>query len=242
MRPGRGFAHLFHLGFIAFLPLFLLALVRLDFIVLAFGVLILSKWRMFALHPRYWVAHVRTNSVDIIVSSSFLVFMASSSVMWLQILWLICFEIWLLAIKPGTSVIGVAFQALLANILGLVSIFFVKEDANLAVYVIGFWFVSYFAARHFLNIFDEKHGRLLSSIWAFFSASLMWVLGHWLLFIGPIAQPSLLLGSLAFGLSGLYYLEKNDRLSSAIRQQIILTMFAVVFVIIVFSKWGDATV
>lgn len=243
IRPGKGFAHLFHLSFIAVLPPILLVLVNQDFVVIALVLLLLSKWRMFALHPRYWLAHIRTNAVDIIASVSFLVFMKSShNDLWLQLLWLAMFEIWLLYIKPGSSIPLVSLQALSANILGLTSIFFIKEDASLAFYVIGFWIISYFSARHFLNIFDEKHGRLLASIWAFFSASLMWVLGHWLLFIGPIAQPSLLIGSLAFGLSGLYYLEKNDRLSSAIRQQIILTMFAVVFVIIVFSKWGDATV
>lgn len=242
IRPGRGFAHFFHLSFLAILPPVILILVRLDFTSLALAVLLLSKWRMFALHPRYWLAHIRTNSVDIIVSISFLIFISSSSAMWLQLTWVVLFEIWLLFIKPGTSLSLVSLQALIANILGLTSIFLAKPDAVLSLYVVAFWLISYFSARHFLNIFDEKHGRLLASIWAFFAASIMWVLGHWLLFVGPIAQPALLLSSLGFGLAGLYYLEKNDRLSSVIRQQIILTMFAIVFIIIVFSKWGDKTI
>lgn len=242
IRPGKGFAHAFHLSFIAVLPPLLLILVRLDFNLVALAVLLLSKWRMFALHPRHWIAHIRSNAVDIIVGLSFLIFMASTSVMWIQLICVLLFEIWLLYIKPGTSVAMVSAQAIIANALGLTSIFLAFDSAILGAYVITFWVISYFSARHFLNIFDEKHGRLISSIWAFFASAIMWVLGHWLLFIGPIAQPALLVSSLAFGLAGLYYLEQTDRLSSTIRQQIILTMFAIVFVIIVFSSWGDATV
>ena len=200
IRPGRGFAHLFHLSFLAVLPPAILILVRLDFTSLALTVLLLSKWRMFALHPRYWLAHIRTNSVDIIVSISFLVFISSSSAMWLQLTWVALFEIWLLFIKPGTSLSLVSLQALIASTIGLTSIFLAKPDGVLSLYVSVFWLISYFSARHFLNIFDEKHGRLLASIWAFFAASIMWVLGHWLLFVGPIAQPALLLSSLGFGL------------------------------------------
>lgn len=242
IRPGRGFAHAFHLSFVAVLPPLILVFVKLDFILIALAVLLLSKWRMFALHPRHWIAHIRSNAVDIIAGVSFLIFMASTSAMWLQIVWLILFEIWLLYIKPGTSVAMVSAQAIIANTLGLTSIFLAFDGAILGWYVLCFWVISYFCARHFLNIFDERHGRLISSIWAFFAGAIMWVLGHWLLFVGPIAQPALLVSSLAFGLSGLYYLEQTDRLSSSIRQQIILTMFAIVFVIIVFSRWGDATV
>lgn len=242
IRPGRGFAHALHLSFLAFLPPLLLVLVRLDLDLVALIVLLLSKWRMFALHPRYWLAHIRTNAVDIIVGVSFLVFMISSNAMWLQLLWVVLFEVWLLYIKPGTKVGLISFQALIAAILGFSSIFYAVDDAILAVYVAAYWIIGYFTARHFLNAFDEKHGRLLSSIWAFFTGAIMWVLGHWLLFFGPIAHPALLLGSLSFGLAGLYYLESSDRLSATIRQQIIFTLFAIVLVLVIFGQWGDKTI
>lgn len=242
IRPGKGFAHIFHLSFLATLPPILLALVRLDLLIIAFIILFLSKWRMFALHPRYWMAHLRTNAVDLIVGVSFLVFMAASSAMWLQLTWVLLFEIWLLYIKPSSLLFMISLQSIIAAVLGYSSIFYAKADAPLALYVVAYWIVGYFSARHFLNGFDEKHGRLLSSTWAFFTASLMWALGHWLLFVGPIPQPALLLGSLSFGLAGLYYLENSDRLSSVVRQQIIFTLFAIVFVLIIFSEWGDKTI
>lgn len=242
IRPGKGFAHFFHLSIIAFIPLVLLILIRLDFTLFAVIVLLLSKWRMVAIHPRHWIAHIRTNAVDIIVGLSFLVFIAESSTAILQLVWVLLFEVWLLLIKPGTSLLSVSAQALIAQGLGLTSLFMSVEEAPLAAYVIAAWLICYFSARHFLAVFEEKHSGLISSIWAFFAACFVWVLGHWLLFFGPIAQPAVLLTTIGFGLSGLYYLDQHDRLSTGVRRQILGMMFVIITVIIVFSEWGDKTI
>ncbi len=242
IRPGRGFAHTFHLSFIAFIPIVLWSLVRLELIGVAVAVLFLSKWRMFAVHPRHWINHIRTNAVDIIVGLSLLEFIIQSDTVAFQALWVILYEIWLLFIKPGSGNTSVSFQALTAQILGSVSIFLAFPEASLVFYVLGMWLICYFSARHFLGIFEEVHGSLISSIWAFLAASLMWVLGHWLLFFGPVAQPALLINVLGFGLSALYYLDQHDRLAKAVKNQILAGMFALILIIIVFSDWGDKAV
>lgn len=238
-RPGQGFSHFFHLFLIALIPLVIWFFIRLDLVAVSFAVLLLSKWRMFAVHPRHWIAHIRSNAVDIIAGLSFIIFIAQTNNIWFQVLWVFLYEVWLLFIKSGTNVLMVSSQALIAQTLGAISFFLAFKGADLAVYVIGFWLIAYFSARHFFAIFDEAHGSLISSIWAFFAASLMWVLGHWLIFFGPIAQPALLLTVLGTCLSGLYYLEKNQRLHATIKRQLIATMLAIVFVIVVFSDWGD---
>jgi hypothetical protein len=51
-----------------------------------------------------------------------------------------------------------------------------------------------------------------------------------------------LISVIGFGLSGLYYLDQYDRLALAVKRQILLAMFALIFIIIVFSDWGDKTV
>ncbi len=66
--------------------------------------------------------------------------------------------------------------------------------------------------------------------------------GHWLLFYGPVAQPTLLLVALAFGLGTLYYLDHFDRLSLNIRRQVVFIMVAVLLVVLAFSDWGDKIV
>lgn len=242
LRPGKGFAHFFHLAFIALVPLFVWFFIRLDLVAVAFIVLLLSKWRMFAVHPRHWIAHLRSNAVDIIAGLSFIVFIAQTTDIWQQALWVFLYEIWMLFIKSGSTALMVSLQALVAQSLGSVAFFLAFKGSDLFVYVIGFWLIAYFCARHFFAIFDELHGSLMASIWAFFAASIMWVLGHWLIFFGPIAQPALLITVMGACLGGLYYLEKHKKLHTTIKRQLIAMMLAIVFVIVVFSDWGDKAI
>lgn len=239
LRPGRGFAHIFHLSLVAVLPIIIFILVRMNFEGVALAVLLLSKWRMLAVRPHHWMAHIRTNAVDLIVGTSILAFMSTTDSASTQLIWVALYEFWLLVIKPGSSVFTVSLQAVIAQFMGLTSLFLVFPKAPLAIYVASFWLVTYFSARHFFGSFDEPHAKLLSSVWAFFAASLMWIMGHWLLFIGPVAQPAILLSVLGYGLAGLYYLDETDRLSALVRRQIIVVMFAIVLVMILFSDWGD---
>ncbi len=243
VRPMRGFAHFFHLTFVALLPPVVFVLVRLDnFDGVALAVILLSKWRMFAVRPHHWTANLRSNAVDIIVGVSVLICMSSIQAFSWQLVWLALYEVWLLVIKPRSGVAWVSLQAVLAQFLGLSAVFLAFPEAPLVSYVVMFWIITYASARHFLASFDETQARLLASIWAFFGGSLMWVLGHWLLFIGQVAQPALLLAVLGYGLAGLYYLDQTDRLSKLVRRQIIIVMFTIVLIMIVFSDWGDKAI
>ena len=81
--------------------------------------------------------------------------------------------------------------------------------------------------------FEEPYARLLAYAWGYFGAALVWVLGHWLLFYGVIAQPTVLLIALGYGLAALYYLDHFDKLSVAIRRQFLFIMFATVAIMLV---------
>ena len=63
IKPVTGFAYLLHLGLLLLLPLIVFVLVRLNFVVLALIIIVLSKWRMFAVRPRFWPANIRANAV-----------------------------------------------------------------------------------------------------------------------------------------------------------------------------------
>lgn len=242
IRPTRGFAHAFHLSFIALLPLVIFVLVRIELFGVALVAILLSKWRMFAVRPHHWMPHIRTNAVDIIVGLSLLVFMSNTVSMSWQIFWVVLYEIWLLVIKPGTSLPMVSLQAVIAQGIGLTSVFLFFEDAPLALYVAIYWFIAYFSARHFLASFDEPHAQIIASQWGFFAAALMWISGHWLLFFGVVAQPALILSILGYGLGGLYYLHETDRLSRLVRRQITVVMLTLIIVILAFSDWGDKAI
>jgi hypothetical protein len=83
---------------------------------------------------------------------------------------------------------------------------------------------------------------MLAYVWGYFGAALTWLLSHWLLFYGVLAQPTLLLSTLGYGLAILYYLDHNDRLSQGLRRQFIFIMTAIVLVVLVFSDWGNKVV
>jgi hypothetical protein len=118
VRPGKGFSHLFHFVLVGLLPLLVYLFVRLEFYNVALAIILLSKWRMFAVRPRHWLAHVRTNAVDIIASLSFLTFMINSESMSMQLVWLVAYEVWVLYIKPGSTTLLIGFRRSLVNLLG----------------------------------------------------------------------------------------------------------------------------
>jgi hypothetical protein len=108
--------------------------------------------------------------------------------------------------------------------------------------VAGTWLVTYISARHFLTSFDEAHTALLAHAWAYFAASLAFILGHWLLFYGSIAQIIVLLTTIGYSLAAMYYLDAKDRLNIKLQRQLLGIMFAILFIVIILSDWTGATV
>jgi hypothetical protein len=77
-------------------------------------------------------------------------------------------------------------------------------------------------------------------VWGYFGAALTWILGHWLIYYySVVAQPTLILSAMSFGMATLYYLDHMDRLSKPIRRQIVFILITVIFVILAFSDWGN---
>jgi len=65
----------------------------------AFGLVLLSKWRILAVRPRYWFANVQANLVDIIVSLSVVVLLyAANGALVMQLLLTMAYIGWLLFI------------------------------------------------------------------------------------------------------------------------------------------------
>lgn len=231
-----------HIILTALLPLVAFLLVRLEFGWVAVLVTLLSKWRMFAVKARHWPANIRANAVDIFVGLSFVIFMVSTTVMSLQLFWAALYAVWSLVIKPQSTTLWIGIQALVAQMLALIAVFYFWSESSTTILVLLSWGVAYLCSRHFLTAFDEGMARATSYAWAFFTAGIAWLSGHWLIFYGPIAQPALLLSVLAYGLASMYYLEHTDRLTKNVRRQFIAVMFMVVIFLIVFSEWSDKTV
>lgn len=241
IKPTKGFSHALYIAFNVALPVLAYILVRIDFVSLAILLVILSKWRMFAVRPRYWVANLIQNGVDIMVAVSLIIFMASTTVGWWQLLWTLAYIGWLVWLKPRYDVLSVSAQAMVGQLLGLSVLFIKFGDSSIVGLVAGTWLITYLAARHYLTSFEEPHGPLLAHIWAYFSACLAFILGHWLLFYGSIAQIIVFLTTIGYGLAALYYLDATDRLSRTLQKQLMGGMLAIILIILVFSNWTGST-
>jgi hypothetical protein len=242
IKPKGGFAHAVHVVLTVALPLVLYVLIRLDFAQLAAILILLSKWRMFSVKSRHWPANIRANAVDIIVGLSVVLFMNKTGSQGMQFIWVLLYSIWLILIKPKSDVLWVSAQAMIGQAMGLMALFAVFGNASSTVLVLVSTLVCYFAARHFFSAFDESLGRTTAYVWAYFASSVVWLLSHWLIYYGVIAQPVLIISVVGYALAGLYYLRHTDKLSVNVQRQFVVVLSAILIILIVFSDWGDKTI
>jgi len=242
LKPVGWFAYFLHLVLLVLLPLAVFVLVRLSFVQLALSIILLSKWRMFAVRPRFWPAIIRANAVDIIVGISILLFMTHAGTQWWQLIWAVLYGVWLLVIKPASSTLMVSAQAMIGQLCGLMALFIAWANGPLYGLVFTAGLICYLAARHYFDSFDEPYAKMVSYLWGYFGTALVWLLGHWLLFYGLIAQPTLILSALGYALAVLYYFDHAGRLNASIKRQFVFVMAAVIIVILTFSDWGDKVV
>jgi hypothetical protein len=232
-KPANGFSRFVYIVLNVLLPLGVFVLVRMQFVQLALVIILLSKWRMFAVRPRFWITHIRANAVDMIVGISLLVLMVSAPSQSLQFACMLAYIGWLIFLKPGSSIMTVSLQALFGLFCGLFALSVGWANGPLYGLVLLSGLICYLAARHFFDSFDEPYAKLLAYIWGYFAAGLAWTLGHWLIFFpdpksGPISQPAVLLVVLGYGLAAIYYLDHRAKLSRLMRLEFIFITVAIV--------------
>jgi hypothetical protein len=146
----------------------------------AFVLVLLSKWRVLAVRPRYWFANIQANLVDIIVSLSMVVLLyAASKALLVQIILTMLYIVWLLFIKPRSKRSFVAIQAGTALFLGVTALLSVSYEWPSSLVVAGMWVIGFSAARHVLGSYDEVHTGFYSLLWGLIVAELGWVMFHW---------------------------------------------------------------
>jgi hypothetical protein len=242
IKPTQGFAESFHFGLQIVLPIAVFVLIQYKFVQLAFSIIVLSKWRMFAVRPRFWPANVRANAVDLMVGLSIVVFMAHTDLVLAQLMYAILYAIWLTVIKPKSNLFMISLQAFIGQLCALFALYLVWINGPILGVTLLSGLFCFLAARHFFDSFDEPYARMLAYFWGYFGAALGWLLSHWLLYYSQVAQPTLLLSTIGYGMAVLYYLDHQDKLSKPLRRQFIFIMIAIVIVVLAFSDWGDKVV
>lgn len=81
---------------------------------------VISKWRIFAVNHRYWLVNIRASLVDIIVGTSFVLLAYAAGTEFLPVHYalIIGYAIWLILIKPRSSTNFTIIQAIAAILLG----------------------------------------------------------------------------------------------------------------------------
>jgi hypothetical protein len=146
----------------------------------AFALVLLSKWRVLAVRPRYWFVNVQANLVDIIVGVSTVVLLyAASHALAAQIVLTILYIGWLLYIKPRSKRNYIAIQAGVALFMGVTALMAVSYDWIASVVVLFMWLIGYSTARHILGSYDESHISFYSLVWGLVMAEFGWLAYHW---------------------------------------------------------------
>lgn len=146
----------------------------------AFALILLSKWRVLAVRPRYWFANIQANMVDIIVSVSLVVLLyAASGALVAQILLTLLYVVWLLVVKPRSKRSFITLQAGVAVFLGVTALLSVSYSWPSSPVVVAMWAIGYSAARHVLSSYEEVHMSFYSLVWGMILAELGWLLYHW---------------------------------------------------------------
>ncbi|MDB5176924.1 MAG: rane protein of unknown function [Candidatus Saccharibacteria bacterium] len=220
---------------------------------LALLLVLLSKWRVLAVRPRYWFAHVEANMVDFIVSigTVTLIYLAgqigASGAVFVQIMLTGLYAGWLLFLKPRGSRHMVASQAATAVFVGSIALASLSYEWPSSLVVLVMWLIGYSTARHVLVAYSDDSIRLLSFIWGFVVAELGWLAYHWTIaYTLPfgaglkLPQMTLLLLGISFVAERVYAsYAKNNRVEwSEIALPLILTIG--VFIVILFTPFNQA--
>jgi hypothetical protein len=236
-----------YIGLNVLLPVAILFLVRLDPPYLAFGLVILSKWRILALRPRFWWANIKANLADMMVGISAvgLIYLSGSSFM-LQVILAVLYGVWLLAIKPRSGTHGVLLQAGIMQFVSIVTLFHYSVLLPELFVLLSCWLIGYVSARHVVSNYEEKYIEMLSVMWGLFVLEISWVMYRWtnVYNLGlPIKIPQIALMMLVIGFCAarMYDFSKTQKLTKSMLRGTVLFGAVLLAVILFFSSW-DVTV
>lgn len=218
----------------------------------------LSKWRVFAVRPRFWRANLRSNMVDFVLSVSVVLHMhtinmaaiSETAKLGLLIGLMLAYIGWLLFIKPRSKRSFVVVQAGLSVFLGMAALFTVSYNWPAFLVVMFAWLISYASARHVLSSYDdETHSFFLGLAWGVFVAELSWVAYHWAIAYPLPVFPSLmipqaaliitLVSFLAFKAYDSFYHHAKIRMADVL-MPLLFTVSILIVLLTVFNRVGTA--
>lgn len=160
---------------------------------LAYLLVILSKWRVFAVRPRFWVANIQTNILDTLVGISVvtLLWQGMGNVVY-QIVITLLFAGWLIFLKPLSKRFWIIVQGGVAQFVSITALFTVAYSFPVVIVTALGGLIGFVSARHIINAFADEHEDVLISVsWGVVLAELSWLSYYWTIAYTPLKIPQI---------------------------------------------------
>lgn len=168
--------------------------------------IVVSKWRVFAVNHRYWLLNLRSSLVDFIVGVSFvlLAYAAGTTFLPVHFVLMISYAVWLIFIKPRSSSRFAVIQALIAVLLGTTTATIFAAISDSIVLVASEFLIGFAASNHVLVQSNEENPTYISLVVGLIFAEIAWLSNSWLI-IYTFGSSGLCLSQLAIILTVLSY-------------------------------------
>lgn len=243
-RPGFDTGDILHIGAnVMFVAIIYAMIMQWELSLLAIILILLSKWRVLAVQPRFWAPNIKANLVDIIVGVSTVILIGEASHAWLSLFWALLYIAWLLFLKPREHDVLVGVQALWAQLVGMVAIFMLPDLVAMPLLVCALvWVIAWSAARHFFSNYEESHYRTLGMVWGFLIMQLAWISLHWvqyyIVFDMQIVVIAVIVALLSSSGGSIYHAYKKDTLHRGVVVENMLFAGALLIVILATAGWS----
>jgi hypothetical protein len=215
--------------------------------VLGVLLVILSKWRVVAVQPRYWWLNIKANLVDFIVGASLvlLVYYAGMEFNFAHVVLTVIYAIWLVLIKPRSSEFMTEVQAMTAIFFGMGAAVLVGASLNPLALVIFSFVIGYGASRHVLVQSEDHDFSLIAFVFGLILAEVSFVLYHWLIMYSfggtgvVVSQVAIVASLLALVLGKGYKsaLRRDGKIRAAdVTMPAIFSVIIVVLMVLYFSR------
>ena len=150
-----------------------------------FGLLLvlISKWRVFFVRPRYIWANFKSSLLDIIIGSSIVLitYYSGQELTWAHGILAVFYCLWLIWIKPMTSEKGVLIQALICSFLGLTAASQLAAGSDSIVIVLLAFIIGYSVSRHILFRANDKNYGFATMVFGLIFSEAAWISNSWMI-------------------------------------------------------------
>ena len=149
--------------------------------VLGLILVLLSKWRVFAVRSRFLLLNIKSNLVDIIVGFSIvlLTYYAGASFLPVDFILMLIYSVWLLIIKPLSSENANLIQSLIAVFLGISAASIMSANLDSIVITLLAFLIGYAGSRHVLSQTNDNNFTLSTLVCGLVFAEVAWLCHSW---------------------------------------------------------------